>query len=141
MKIESNRWSEFYDSIIQNFSKIKKIKPLSRFRDKGPSIAGRVIRTTLSSIKKPVIEKGNADWLSELPNVIKKYNNTIHKSTEMSPVQASKKAKEKLLFSNLQDRRVKQKAKIELQVLVRLLILEMFLEREIVQAIAMRFIL
>ena len=31
--------------------------------------------------------EGNADWLSELPSVIKKYNNTIHNSTEMTPIE------------------------------------------------------
>ena len=48
-----------------------------------------------SLLKKPVFEKGNADWLSELPSVIKKYNNTIHSSTEMTAIQASKKSNEK----------------------------------------------
>ena len=44
-------------------------------------------------MKKPVLERGNADWLSEIPSAIKKYNNTIHHSNEMTRVQASKKAK------------------------------------------------
>ena len=37
----------------------------------------------------------------------------------MTPVQASKKSNEKLVFSNLQDRRVRQKPKFELGDLVR----------------------
>ena len=37
----------------------------------------------------------NADWLGELPSVIKQYNNTIHSSTKMTPIQASKKVNEK----------------------------------------------
>ena len=52
-------------------------------------------------LKKPVFEKGNADWLSELPSVIKQYNNTIHSSIEMTPNQASKKINEKEIYQNL----------------------------------------
>ena len=66
-----------------------------------------------------MFEKGNADWLSELPSVIKQYNNTIHHSIKMTPIQASKKINEKLVFSNLRDDRVKQQPKFKLGQLVR----------------------
>ena len=82
---------EWYNSVFQNFLKSKNIHHYSRFTDKSPSIAERVIRTVRNSLKKPVFEKGNADWLSELPSVIKKFNNTIHSSTKMTPNQTSKK--------------------------------------------------
>ena len=52
-------------------------------------------------LKKPVFEKGNADWLSELPSAIKQYNNTIHSSIEMTPNQAGKKINEKEIYQNL----------------------------------------
>ena len=70
-------------------------------------------------LKKPVFKQGNADWLSELPSVIKEYNNTIHSSTKMTPIQASKKVNEKLVYSNLQDKRQKQKPNFKLGQLVR----------------------
>ena len=53
----------------------------SRFTEKDPSVAERVIRTRPNLSDKSVFEKGNVDWLSELPSVTKKYNNTIHSST------------------------------------------------------------
>ena len=99
--------------------KSKNIQHYSRYTDKDPSIAERVIRTIRNLLKKPVFEKGKADWLSELPSVIKQYNNTIHHSTKMTPNQASKKVNEKLVSSNLQDRRVKQTSKYKLGQLVR----------------------
>ena len=119
LKIESDRGSEFYNSIFQNFLKSKNIQHYSRFTDKGPSIAERVIRTVRNLLKKPVFEKGKADWLSELPSVIKKYNNTIHSSTKMTPIQASKKSNEKLVYNNLKDNRKIQKPKYKLGDLVR----------------------
>ena len=107
-KIESDRGTEFYISIFQNFLKSKNIQHYSRYTDKGPSIAERVIRTKRILLKKPVFEKGRADWISALPSVIKQYNNTIHNSTKMTPNQASKKSNEKVVYSNLQDTRDKK---------------------------------
>ena len=119
LKIEFDRGKEWYNSIFQNFLKSKNIQHYSRFTDKGPSIAERVIRTVRSLLKKPVFLAGNADWLSELTSVNKKYNNIIHSSTKMTPIQASKKVNEKLVYTNLQDQRVKQKQKYRLGNLVR----------------------
>ena len=71
LKLESDRGTEFYYSIFQNFLKLKNIYNYSRFTDKGPSIAERVIRTTRNFLKKPVSLAGNADWLTELPLSLK----------------------------------------------------------------------
>ena len=77
-KIESDRGTEFYNSIFQNLVKTKNIQHYSKFTDKGPSIAERVIRTIRDLLRKAIFLAGNADWLSELPAVTKQYNNTIH---------------------------------------------------------------
>ena len=119
LKIESDRGAEFYNGIFQNFLKSKKIQQYSRFTDNGLSIAERVIRTVRILLKKPVFEKGRADWLSELPSVIKQYKNTIHNSTKMKPIDASKKSNEKLVYSNLQDKRRKLNPKYKVGQLVR----------------------
>ena len=99
--------------------KSKNIHHYSRYTDKGSSIAERVIRTVRNLLKKPVFEKGNAAWLSELPSVIKQYNNTIHHSIKMTPIQASKKSNQKLVYNNLKDDREVQKPKFKLGQFVR----------------------
>ena len=119
LKIESDRGKERYNSIFQDFLKSKNIHHYSRFTDKGPSIAERVIRTVRNLLKKPVFEKGNANWLNELPSVIKKYNNTIHSSIKMTPIQASKKSNEKIVYNNLKDNREIQKPKFKVGQVVR----------------------
>ena len=119
IKLESDRGSEWYNSIFQIFFRNKIIQHYSRFIDKGPSIAERVIRTIRNLLKKPVFEKTKADWLSELQSVIKKYNNTIHSSTIMTLNQASKKANEKIVYNNLKDNRENQKPNYKLGDLVR----------------------
>ena len=119
LKTESDRGTESYNSIFQNFLKLKNKYHYSRFTDKGPSIVERVIRTIRILLKKPFFLAGNADWVSELPSVIKKYNNAIHHSVKMTPIQASKKSNEKVVNNNLQDKRRKFKPKYKIGQLVR----------------------
>ena len=99
--------------------KSKKIHHYSRYTDKGPSKAERVIRTIRNLLKKPLFLAGNADWISELPSVTKQYNSTIHHSTKMKPIDASKKSNEKIVYSNLQDKRKILNPKFKLGQLVR----------------------
>ena len=119
LKIESDRGTEVYNSIFENLLKSKNIQHYSRFTDKGPSIAERVIRTIRNLLKKPIFLAGEASWINELSPVNKKYNNTIHHSTKMTPVQASKKSNERKVYTSLQDRRIRQKPKFKLGDLVR----------------------
>ena len=66
-----------------------------------------------------MFEKGNADWLSELPSVLKQCNKNIHHSFELTPIQVSEKLTEKEVYSNLKDKREIQKPKLGLGQLVR----------------------
>ena len=83
--------------------RIKNFQHYSRFTDKRPSIAERVVRTVRNLLKKPIFLAGESSWISELPSVIKKYNNTVHHSTKMTTIQASKKSNEAEVYSNLKD--------------------------------------
>ena len=123
-KIESDRGADVYNSIFPNFLKSRSIHHYSRFTDKGLSIAEGVIRTILNLLKKPVVLAGKADWLSELPSDIGQYNNTVHNSTKKKPIDVSKKSNEKLVYSNLQDKRKILNPKYNLGQPVRELILK-----------------
>ena len=108
--------------VNKNFSELlinHNIKGYSRYTDKGAVFAERFNRTIRNLLKKQVFEKRNADWLSELPSLVKKYDNTIHSSTKMTPIQAIKKSNENLVDTNLQDPRIKQLPKFKLSQLVR----------------------
>ena len=71
------------------------IKRYSRNNSLGAVFAERFNRTIRNLINKPVFLKGNAEWISELPSIIKQYNRTIDNSTKMKPVDASKKTNNK----------------------------------------------
>ena len=73
LKLEPDRGTEFYNSTFQNFLRSRNIQHYSRYTDKRPSIAERVIKTLRNFLKKPVLLAGNANWLSELSAVVNKY--------------------------------------------------------------------
>ena len=108
INLDSDRGLEWYNSTFESFLKSKNIHHYSRFTDKVRSIAERVLRNIRSSFKKSVFDKRDADGVSELSSVIKKYNNTGYNSTKLTPTQGSRKVKEKVVYNNLQHWRVRQ---------------------------------
>ena len=69
--------------------------------------------------KKIVFEKGDAKWIDILPTITKQYNNRIHSSTKLTPIQASLKENEIIVYKNLLDKREKIKPKFQINDLVR----------------------
>ena len=49
-------------------------------------------------LKKPAFWAGRASWINELQTIMKKYNNTTHSSTKITPIQASRKSNEKEVY-------------------------------------------
>ena len=117
--LETDDGKEYVNKIFNEFLNSHNIKRYSRNTALGAVFAERFNRTIRNLLKKPVFLKGNADWLSELPSIIKQYNNTVHHSTKMKPIDASKKSNEKIVYSNLQDKRKILNPKYKLGQLVR----------------------
>ena len=92
--IESDRGKEFYNNIFQDFLNENDIKLYSRNTFLAAVFAERFNRTTRDLLKKPVFEKGGGNWIDILPTITKQYNNRIHSSTKLSPIQASLKKNE-----------------------------------------------
>ena len=99
------------NKIFSGFSSESNVKRFSRYTGKGAVFAEQFNRAICNLLKKPVFEKGNGDFLSDLPSVIRKYNNTVHNSSKKTPIQANKKANEDLVNNNLKDDREKQHPK------------------------------
>ena len=70
-------------------------------------------------LKKPIFLKGNSNWIDELSFVTKKYNETIHHSIKVKPIEASKKFNEDENYFNLSDKRKKRNPKYKLNDVVR----------------------
>ena len=117
--IETDRGKEFYNNIFQDFLNKNNIRLYSRNSSYGAVFAERFIRTIRDLLKKIVFEQGDAKWIDVLPTITKQYNNRIHSSTKLTPIQASLKKNEGYVYKNLLDKRKKVKPKFQINDLVR----------------------
>ena len=117
--IETDRGKEFYNNIFQDFLNKNNIKLYSRNSSYGAVFAERFNRTIRDLLKKIVFEQGDAKWIDVLPTITKQYNNRIHSSTKLTPIQASLKKNEGYVYKNLLDKRKIVKPKFQINDLVR----------------------
>ena len=102
--IESDRGKEFYNKNFQDFLNKNNIKLYSRKSSYGAVFSERFNRTIRDLLKRPVFEKGDGKWIDILPVITKQYNNRIHSSTKLTPIQASLKKNEGCVYKNLLDK-------------------------------------
>ena len=117
--IETDSGKEFYNNIFQDFLNKNNIKLYSRNSLIGSAYAERFNRTIRDLLKRPVFEKGDGNWIDVLPTITKQYNNRIHSSTKLTPIQASLKKNEGFVYKNLLDKRKKVVPKFQINDLVR----------------------
>ena len=117
--IETDRGKEFYNNIFQDFLNENNIKHYSRNSSYGAVFAERFNLTIRDLLKKIVFEQGDGNWIDILQTITKQYNNRIHSSTRLTPIQASLKKNEGYVYRNLLDKRDKIKPKYKIGDLVR----------------------
>ena len=117
--IETDRGKEFYNNIFQDFLNKNNIKLYSRNSSYGAVSAERFNRTIRDLLKKIVFEQGDAKWIDILPTITKQYNNKVHSSTKLTPIQASLKKNEGYVYKNLSDKRKNVTPKFQINDLVR----------------------
>ena len=117
--VESDRGKEFYNNIFQDFLNKNNIKLYSRNSSYGAVFAERFNRTIRDLLKRSVFENGDGNWIDVLPKITKQYNNRIHSSTKLTPIQASLKTNEGFVYKNLLDKRKKIEPKFQIKDLVR----------------------
>ena len=117
--IETDRGKEIYNNIFQEFLNKNNIKLYSRNSSYGAVFAERFNRTIRDLLKRPVFQKGDGNWIDVLQTITKQYNNRIHSSTKLTPIQASLKKNEGFVYKNLLDKRKKVKPKFQINDLVR----------------------
>ena len=117
--IESDRGKEFYNNILQDFLNKNNIKLYSRNSSYGAVFAERFNRTIRDLLKKIVFEKGDGNWIDNLPTKTKQYNNRVHSPTKLTPIQASLKKNEGYVYKNLLDKGKKNEPKFQINNLIR----------------------
>ena len=117
--IETERGKEFYNNIFQSFLNNNNIKLYSRHTHLGAVFSERFDRTIRDLLKRPVFGKGDASWIDVSTKITKRYNNRLHSSTKLTPIQASLKKNEGFVHKNLLDKRKKVTPKFQANDLIR----------------------
>lgn len=84
--IQSDQGSEFYNKPFSALMKLHNINHYSTYSTKKAAIVERVIRTLKNYLYKEFSLRGSHKWLDVLADVVKRYNNTLHKTIKMRPV-------------------------------------------------------
>ena len=87
--IETDRVKNFCTSIFQNLLINKIIKHYSQNKYLGAVFAEHFNRTIKDLPKRPVFEKSDGNWIGLLSVITKQYNNRVHTSTKLTPIEAS----------------------------------------------------
>ena len=85
-KIWVDQGSEFYNQSLNDFLKISNIEMNSTFHEGKSVVAERFIRTLKNKIFKDMTAISRNVYFGVLDDIVNKYNNTVHKTIKMKPV-------------------------------------------------------
>lgn len=84
--IQTDLGKEFYNSKFKSLMEKNKIKHYSTFSKLKASIVERWNRTIKSKIWKRFSLNGKYNWINDIQNIVKEYNETPHSVTKMKPI-------------------------------------------------------
>ena len=101
-KLWTDKGTEFYNKDVK-----KLIEIYSTENEEKSSIVERWIRTMKEKMWKYFTDNNTYNYMDVLPDLVKDYNNTVHSSTKLTPIDASKKKNELTVWRNLYPDRYK----------------------------------
>ena len=85
-EIRVDQGSEFYNKSFKDFLKINNIEMYSTYNEGKSVVAERFIRTLKNKIFKHMTAISKNVYFDVLDDIVNKYNNTVHRSIKMKPV-------------------------------------------------------
>ena len=104
-KIWSDRGTEFYNATVARLFERNDIRLYSTHNEPKASIAERFIRTLRGKIESNFILSQATVWYDILPELIREYNHSRHRSIGMSPEDATKPENYSKVFDHLYPKR------------------------------------
>ena len=101
-KLWTDKGREIYNKDVKEL-----IELYSTENEEKSSIVERWIRTMKEKIWKYFTDNNTYNYMDVLPDLVKDYNNTVHLSTKLTPIDASKKKNELTVWRNLYPDRYK----------------------------------
>lgn len=97
--LQTDMGKEFYNTHFQDLMRNLNINHYSTFSNLKASMAERVNRTLKNIMWKDFSMQGSYKWLQILPNIIKQYNATKHRTTGYRPIDVNEKNEKQILQS------------------------------------------
>ena len=104
--LQTDKGKEFYNIPVQSLLNNFNVNHYSTFSDKKATIIERFNRTLKNHMWKWFTANGTYTWVDVLPELITKYNNTVHRTINMRPVDVNINNEKKVL-SQINKNRVK----------------------------------
>ena len=95
-KLWTDKGREFYNKDVKGL-----VELYSTENEEKSSIVERWIRTMKEKMWKYFTDNNTYTYMNVLPDLVKNYNNTVHSSIKMTPINASKKKNELTVWRNL----------------------------------------
>lgn len=95
--LQTDLGKEFYNKDFKALMESFNINHYSTFSNLKASIVERVNRTLKNLMWKYFSLQGSYNWLNTLPSIIHQYNNTVHSTIKMKPIEVGEKSSKKLL--------------------------------------------
>ena len=102
-KLWTDKGREFYNKDVKDL-----VELYSTENEEKSSIAERWIRTIKEKMWKYFTDNNTYNYIDVLPDLVEDYNNTVHSSTKLTPIEASKKKNELTVWRNLYPDRFKK---------------------------------
>ena len=98
-----DKGSEFYNKDFKNYLKENKINMYSTFGDHKSAVIERFNRTLKNMMWKYFDANNTRNYIDVLDQLLSKYNNNVHRTIKMTPVEASNSKNKIKVFSNIND--------------------------------------
>ena len=85
-KIWVDQGGEFHNNLFKKLLKINNIKMYSTYNERESAVAERFIRTIKNKIFKHMTAVSKNVYFDVLNNIVDKYNNTVHRTIRMKPI-------------------------------------------------------
>ena len=109
---QTDQGKEWFNKHVSSLMKKYNINHYATFSDLKASIVERLNRTIKERMWKEFTAKGNYEWLTILPNIVKSYNNTVHSTIGMKPKDVKRKNVKEIL-DRVGRKEVRTKAKFK----------------------------
>ena len=103
--VHSDQGKEFFNKDFKNLMKKYNINLYNTFSELKASIVERFNRTLKTKMWKMFSLNGNYQWINHLQSLIDDYNNSVHRTIKMKPIEVTKQH-EPLLFKTVYKNRI-----------------------------------